>query len=395
MHHAQCMNRGWELGQSADGYACSCCGTIAQMKHACLSLASPRLSHTGFKPRVLTVTVARSPVASLKSPTGAAQYCSPSSKCSCEFYLQHPRLVVTACPQNPTAVINRLACSMEQPLPDFSQLKDQIWEEVRRAIKFSNQTEGFWENVQAFMHAVDWRVGAVCWTTSPPDSLHGTPLTQCWSLLCCHAGTVDQGHIGWAHGHLLSSAAVPPECHCTDRCLHVSRYVHHEHGVLKSSVALASAVVGSLRTTLHDSCQPTCSALTIRGCLAASAEHGIFFMTASSCVTSCCQLMCSSCCVYAAFAGSLVYFGENINSVAGQHWQSFATQDYFDEHGVFYNTIVSGPALITLLTVLVRNVCPAAAAGWFFICESQGSGRGICCSFSGCCRSSVDSRVRL
>jgi hypothetical protein len=48
-----------------------------------------------------------------------------------------------------------------------------------------------------------------------------------------------------------------------------------------------------------------------------------------------------------------VYFGENINSVAGQHWQSFATQGYFDEHGVFYNTLVSGPALITLLAVLV------------------------------------------
>jgi hypothetical protein len=49
-----------------------------------------------------------------------------------------------------------------------------------------------------------------------------------------------------------------------------------------------------------------------------------------------------------------VYFGENINSVAGQHWQAFARQDYFDEHGIFYNSIVSGPAIITLLMVLVR-----------------------------------------
>jgi hypothetical protein len=52
---------------------------------------------------------------------------------------------------------------MEQPVPDFIQLKDQIWEEVRRAMKLSNHTEGFWENVQAFMHAVDWKVGAVFW----------------------------------------------------------------------------------------------------------------------------------------------------------------------------------------------------------------------------------------
>jgi len=51
----------------------------------------------------------------------------------------------------------------------------------------------------------------------------------------------------------------------------------------------------------------------------------------------------------------LIYFGENINSVAGQHWQSFATQDYFDEHGIFYNVVVSAPALITLLTVLVSK----------------------------------------
>lgn len=45
-----------------------------------------------------------------------------------------------------------------EPLPDISQLKDQIWEEVRKAMKFSNHTEGFWDNVQAFVHAVDWKV---------------------------------------------------------------------------------------------------------------------------------------------------------------------------------------------------------------------------------------------
>lgn len=53
--------------------------------------------------------------------------------------------------------------------------------------------------------------------------------------------------------------------------------------------------------------------------------------------------------------GSLVYFGESINSLAGQHWQAFATQNYFDRHGTFYSTIVAGPAVVTLIAVLVRE----------------------------------------
>lgn len=52
-------------------------------------------------------------------------------------------------------------------------------------------------------------------------------------------------------------------------------------------------------------------------------------------------------------AGSVVYFGENINKVAAQHWQSFATQDYFDSRGIFYSVMVSGPAVVNLFTVLV------------------------------------------
>jgi hypothetical protein len=50
-----------------------------------------------------------------------------------------------------------------------------------------------------------------------------------------------------------------------------------------------------------------------------------------------------------------VYFGEPINRAAGRHWQEFASQDYFDGHGVFYNALVSAPALVTLFTVLVRG----------------------------------------
>ena len=47
---------------------------------------------------------------------------------------------------------------MEQPIPGVSDIKDQIFAEVRRAMKLSNHTDSFWENVQAFVHAVDWKV---------------------------------------------------------------------------------------------------------------------------------------------------------------------------------------------------------------------------------------------
>jgi hypothetical protein len=43
---------------------------------------------------------------------------------------------------------------------DFSHVKDQVWAEVRRAMKLSNHTEGFWDNLQGFVHAIDWRVRA-------------------------------------------------------------------------------------------------------------------------------------------------------------------------------------------------------------------------------------------
>jgi hypothetical protein len=73
-----------------------------------------------------------------------------------------------------------------------------------------------------------------------------------------------------------------------------------------------------------------------------------------------------------------VYFGENINSVAGQHWQSFAMQDYFDEHGVFYNTLVSGPALITLLAVLVSEVQQRHAAWHVLVVATDGAHSNSC-----------------
>jgi hypothetical protein len=39
----------------------------------------------------------------------------------------------------------------------FDSIKQQVWDEIRKGMQLSNQTESFWDNVQAFAHAVDWK----------------------------------------------------------------------------------------------------------------------------------------------------------------------------------------------------------------------------------------------
>jgi hypothetical protein len=45
-------------------------------------------------------------------------------------------------------------------MPNFGELKDQIWAEIRKGIQLSHHTDSFWDNVQGFVHAVDWKVGS-------------------------------------------------------------------------------------------------------------------------------------------------------------------------------------------------------------------------------------------
>eukprot|EP00882_Tetradesmus_deserticola_P015009 GHRQ01015976.1.p5 GENE.GHRQ01015976.1~~GHRQ01015976.1.p5 ORF type:complete len:100 (-),score=22.38 GHRQ01015976.1:815-1114(-) len=54
--------------------------------------------------------------------------------------------------------------------------------------------------------------------------------------------------------------------------------------------------------------------------------------------------------------GAAVFFGERINGLAGDHWEAFAGQDYFDSHGIFYSIVVSGPAVFNLFAVLVSRL---------------------------------------
>lgn len=51
---------------------------------------------------------------------------------------------------------------------------------------------------------------------------------------------------------------------------------------------------------------------------------------------------------------------ERLNTLGRTHWERFATQDYFDEHGVFAGAIFCAPLLALSLAMLVNFVVIAA-----------------------------------
>lgn len=61
-----------------------------------------------------------------------------------------------------------------------------------------------------------------------------------------------------------------------------------------------------------------------------------------------------------AILGS-VYCAEWINTYAGQHWQSFAGQNYFDKRGVFVSVMYSGNLLMVALFVLLYALRTASS----------------------------------
>ena len=50
-----------------------------------------------------------------------------------------------------------------------------------------------------------------------------------------------------------------------------------------------------------------------------------------------------------------IYKAESLNAFCAEHWRSFAKQPYFDENGVFWSALISGPLLVLLLCILVIN----------------------------------------
>ena len=49
--------------------------------------------------------------------------------------------------------------------------------------------------------------------------------------------------------------------------------------------------------------------------------------------------------VFCTICGT-VYLSETINYYLHDHWREFATQDYFDRHGVFLSVILGAPLLL-------------------------------------------------
>ncbi|KAF6174333.1 hypothetical protein GIB67_040826 [Kingdonia uniflora] len=51
-----------------------------------------------------------------------------------------------------------------------------------------------------------------------------------------------------------------------------------------------------------------------------------------------------------------VYLAEKINFILGNNWRSFAGQNYFDPHGVFFSVLWSGPLLIISILILINTL---------------------------------------
>lgn len=48
-----------------------------------------------------------------------------------------------------------------------------------------------------------------------------------------------------------------------------------------------------------------------------------------------------------------VYLAERLNSILADNWKSFASQNYFDPHGLFLSVLWSGPLLLVAIVILV------------------------------------------
>ncbi|XP_043197196.1 transmembrane protein 18-like [Amphibalanus amphitrite] len=49
---------------------------------------------------------------------------------------------------------------------------------------------------------------------------------------------------------------------------------------------------------------------------------------------------------------SLVYFSEDINTLAATHWRAFSKQQYFDSEGMFISIMFSMPILLNCLLIV-------------------------------------------
>ncbi|CAI9108826.1 OLC1v1008521C1 [Oldenlandia corymbosa var. corymbosa] len=51
-----------------------------------------------------------------------------------------------------------------------------------------------------------------------------------------------------------------------------------------------------------------------------------------------------------------VYLAERLNVILADNWKSFATQNYFDPHGLFLSVLWSGPLLVIAIVILINTL---------------------------------------
>uniref|UniRef100_A0A2P2JKI0 Transmembrane protein 18 n=1 Tax=Rhizophora mucronata TaxID=61149 RepID=A0A2P2JKI0_RHIMU len=51
-----------------------------------------------------------------------------------------------------------------------------------------------------------------------------------------------------------------------------------------------------------------------------------------------------------------VYFAENLNGILRDNWRTFASQNYFDRHGLFLSLLWSGPLLVIAMIILINTL---------------------------------------
>lgn len=54
--------------------------------------------------------------------------------------------------------------------------------------------------------------------------------------------------------------------------------------------------------------------------------------------------------------GAAIFSGEHTNRALGQHWERFASQNYFDKQGLFFSVMFSGPLLVDIIAVQINLV---------------------------------------
>jgi hypothetical protein len=64
--------------------------------------------------------------------------------------------------------------------------------------------------------------------------------------------------------------------------------------------------------------------------------------------------------VLLVFLAGIVRSAEYLNKYGANNWEQFATQNYFDENGVFISIMLCAPLLLTALIMLISYLREAA-----------------------------------